>query len=324
METRTLYALVAALLIVPMGTAVAQEPGDVAAPAADRPHPTYKVGILPAEQWAAPGTSATYRVVIEARNETLVTLAVHAPDLVSATLSASEVRAAPGHPGHATLTVTSRENASAQKLPIVIVAKSASGEVHEARATLILREKPTERPCPAASDAPNDATAACVRPKPTPPPQREPRPYAVERPHDRADELEKRLEMLILRAERYLAKLEAVEHARPAPKPAPIADVTLRLSDANVTLGQEGRRVALLIENGAHEGRVPLELRYDAASGWKVELEKDMVKLRPHERTYVWVLFRPDGAGSVSYAIHAGNATAGVQGVATFPGPSTA
>lgn len=359
MEPRTLYALIAAALLVPFGTAVAQEATDAASPAHEET--TYKISIMPAEKWAAPGATATYRVVVESRANTTVALAVRAPDLVAATLSSEELVVAPGAPAGAELTVVSRENTSAAKLPIVIVAKSTSGETHEARAVLILRERPDPRPCAARDAQPNSTTGAnaCARSRPLAPahgPDPEPRPYAADRPYDRADELEKSLELLILRAERYLAKLEGADHARPVkpapidrPEPRPIVDVKLRLSDENVTLGNEGRpvaaagseanvdpgaprgRVAILIENGPSEGRLPLKLRYDldttssdAAAGWKVELEKDAVVLRPHERTYVWILFRPDGAGSVRYGVSAGDSGQWVQGTATFPGPSIA
>lgn len=329
METRTLYALVAAALLVPLGTAVAQ---DASEPTTAKPTQTYKIGFMPAEQWAPSGATVAYRIVAESRSNQTLSVSVHAPDILGVTLSSEEIVVSPGAPGAIALTVVSRENTSAAKLPIVVVAKSATGETHEARATLVLREKPTEKP---------NATARPHEMKPYP---AEPKPYAAdrpqERPHERpheaaqpqrVDDLEKRLELLILRAERYLAKLETMDQARPAkpmpidrPEPAPIADATLRLSDANVTLGPEGRKVALLVENGDHEGRLPLELRYDAASGWKIELEKDMVKLRPHERTYVWVIFHPGAPGSVQYSVSTGNATMAVQGSATFPGPSTA
>lgn len=333
MQPRTLYALLAATLLVPFGTVAAQEP---AATTHDvSPEITYKLAIMPAEQWAPPGATATYKVVLEGREETRIRLALRAPEGVHATLSADEVAVAPGSPGRLALTVAPPANATGS-FTVAVEATSASGETHSARATLIVREKPAPssdkpayvRPCDAATSEPAAANA-CPHPKPTtaPMPERRPDLAIYEK---RADALERRLEALLARIERQLGALERY-HERPAEKPMPVRpiekdnvpDVRITLSDANITIGEDRRRVALLLENdGDREGRVPIHLRLESAAGWRVELEQEKVHLGPHDRAWIWIVFHPGDTPSVDYSVSVGEKT--VHGVANAPQASVA
>lgn len=300
MQRNTLLALVVAALLLSVGTVAASDAPSRTAAAA-----TFVMKIGHPEQAAAPNATATYRLVLDGRAETAVKLELRAPEGLRAELSTDSVAIQPGNGS----SVAVKAAAGAPGVyRFVVVGTSADGETREAKGVLVVKERP-----PMAKHAAPPADRASDERRGEP----------IDR---RAEPIERRLDDLLARIERALAAFEGrAAGARPMPanpEPRAIAQVALRLSDENVTLGPEGRRVALLIENGPREGRVPLQLRADGADGWKVEVEKDGLHLRPHERTFVWIAFHPDGAGSIAYAVSAGDAT--VRGAANFAGPSIA
>ena len=265
MQTRTLYAILAATLLVPLGGAAG----------ADEPEITYKITLTPTEQSAAPGDNATYRLVVESRDRTSIKLTVRSDAL--ARLSSDALDVAPGEPASAALIVGARIPG---KYIVYVTATSAEGETHHARALLHVREAQQDD---------------------------------KER---RADALEARLEAMLARLEHALSALQG--RAKPAARPPPPAEgVSVQLADTNVTLGPDGRRVAVLIEGGSTDARVPLRVRYADDTGWRLALEHEMVFVRAHERTFVWLKIAPGSAEQIVFAVTAGDAVA--KGTASHP-----
>lgn len=335
MHLRTLLAIVAAALLIPMGHAAAQEPNTTASYSYET---TFKLAIAPREQWVVPGATATYKVIAEGRAQADLHLAVRAPEGVVATLSADGIAIAPGEPGYALLNVTARDVAPYMPIYLLVVATSTTGEVQAAAATLHVREAGSD-PAPCTDRWHGNMTPpACYQPmpQPRPEPQPEPRPEPRPQPRDpaqppeprpcddpsgpstcrdhdaherRAAALERRVESLLARIERVLDQIES--------KPAPARmELELSLSAQNVTVGSEGGRVALLIENHGREGRVRLHVLHDGSNGGTVELEKESVYLRAHERTFVWIRIDPGASASMAYSVSAGHAS--VDGTASI------
>jgi hypothetical protein len=103
-------------------------------------------------------------------------------------------------------------------------------------------------------------------------------------------------------------KAEDASSERPCP-PAPRVRMTLIEERATFVVGEDGTatgRVALLIEGGHHAGPLALDLRVPEGSGWRVHLERDVVKLGDDGRTFVWIGFRaPADAEPLPYSVHA-------------------
>lgn len=317
MQTRTLYALLATALMLPLGSAFAQETSE----STNSPSPvdavTYKLTISPAEQHAAPGSSATYRVQLEARSEKVVHLTLRAPE-GAATLSADEIAIGLGKPGSAALTILAPSPNATERdaIVVVVVAKDENGETHDAKAVLFFRPKTTERPTTQPAERP------LLAPEATRAPANEPMPRpSIDAYELRAAALERRLTALLERIDRQLARLDPTT-ARSPPVVLPIP-MRMTLSERDITVPEDGGRVALLVQAGERGGRVPLHVRVDDATGWRIAPEQDFVQLAPHQRTWLWIEIMPGHTRSVEFAIVAGETGNGpvARGFAHAEGP---
>lgn len=309
MQTRTLYALVAAALLIPFGSAVALSDA-----------PSLRMKLDPAElRLPAGGAGHVTLYLYSEHDDANVKLAIGtSADAVSFEPASAEVQLVAGQTNRASFDV--RTAAREGKFAYTIEATTSDGRATNVTGYVIVSPfaaQPPAKPQPAAHERPQGPERDAARE-----PMKE-RPVAPD--HDR------RILSILERIERLLARLEEREHSgrpmptptRPAPEPKPLPPVvTLTLADESVDVGEDGRRVALLVETREGAGRVPLHVRYATESGWRIALEKEVVFAHEHGRTWVWIELAPGETASVEYAVIAGDAVA--KGVARFDGPRIA
>lgn len=197
MESRTLYAMFAAGALLMTGVASA-EGNATASKTYPKPseagHPTWKLQILPGEAWVPAGTPASFSIVLGSRVDTTVKLSiVKATEGATATLSTETIDVLKGGSSSVRLIVTAPENATRSPYVVVVQGMSESGETHDARAAVYLKERP------AAKDPRPEA-----KPLPKPADEAKPKPIANE------DAGMKRLAERIERLEQQLSRLERI------------------------------------------------------------------------------------------------------------------
>lgn len=351
MQPRTLYALIAAGLLLFTGSVFAQS--DAPTPTATQP--TYGGVLLtltPSYLTLEPGGMAHFEVRIDSDAERVYRVQVQ-PDVgLRASLSSSDARAGPGHPATLFVKVAvpyeyGRED---RELTATVLIDDGQGNARSQYATIQLRSR--AEPTPAAEQAhpepayghpaepilvidpidpepvrPMPARPVCPRPpEPIGGATVQPvGPIVVVDDFDMTP-TERRFAMILERIEKRLAALErtaASPPVRPCLMPEPVREpASLTIGDATLDVPADGARVAILLDGGSHGGRFRLAV-HSRDDGWSYHLEKDGVAVGPHQRTFVWLRIAPGETATSAYEVMATQGTSSLvaMGTASWSGP---
>lgn len=296
MQNRTLYALLSAALLAVTGTVFAQTEPDATTDAANA---SFELKISPAEARVKPGDTVTFSVIAGSRIDQSLQLSLRVQDGIRATLSSETLDVVGGSPSRVVLTAGAPDNATRSPYSVVVIATSEDGTIRDAKATVHIAPPQPERPAEKPQAKPEPRPAERPQDRPT-----EPRPATTARPEPagtspndkRYDVLEHRFRVILERLDRIEKRLDHLEQ-RMAPPTKPAEPdrqvVRMTLSQEHAAIGPDGGTVALLFTGGEKDVRVPLGLRYNESSGWRVGLEQDVVFVPAHQRAWIWVKLSP-------------------------------
>lgn len=360
MQPRTLYALIAAGLLLFTGSVFAQSETPTE-PTAQQPtpmatEPTYGGVLLtltPSLLTLEPGGMARLEVRIDSDADRTFRVQVRPEDGLRASLSSSDARAGPDHPATLILKVAApyEHGREDRELTATVFIDDGQGNARSQDATIQLRGR-AEPTTPTAQQAhpepiygrpvepilvidpvypepvrPMPARPVCPRlPEPIGGATVEPAGAIVVVDDFDMTPTERRFAMILERIEKRLAALErtaASPPVRPCPMPEPVREpASLTVGEATLDVPADGARVAILLDGGSHGGRFRLAV-HSRDDGWSYHLEKDGVAVGPHQRTFVWLRIAPGETATSAYEVVAsqGPSSLVAMGTASWSGP---